>query len=196
MILSNLEIQKAIDQKRIILIPEPLPRSAEENQKSPYDTTAVDLCLGPNISVPLSGSYSYDLDSPGEMGLADFIGRNSRKYVITDAGYPLKQNQFILGMTKEYLNLPLVPDENGNCLAARVEGKSSRARCGLLVHFTAPTIHAGFEGHITLEIINLGPAPFVLRPDLAIAQLIFEEVKGLPQERQSQFHGQKTPEGQ
>ena len=61
--------------------------------------------------------------------------------------------------------------------------------------FTAPTIHAGFEGTITLEIINLGFAPFLLRPDLSICQLIIEEVKGLPTLAPNQFLGQSTPEG-
>ena len=65
-------------------------------------------------------------------------------------------------------------------LAARVEGKSSLARFGLLAHFTAPTIHAGFEGHITLEMMNLGPSPIILTPGMAICQLILEQVHGVP----------------
>jgi dCTP deaminase len=65
----------------------------------------------------------------------------------------------------------------------------------VLVHFTAPTVHPGWNGPLTLEMINLGPVPFLLRPGMPIAQLIVEEVKGLPFANPSQFHGQQTPEG-
>lgn len=65
----------------------------------------------------------------------------------------------------------------------------------MLVHFTAPTIHAGFEGTITLEIINLGPYDILLEADTYICQLIIEEVKGTPILTPSQFRGQNTPIG-
>jgi dCTP deaminase len=65
-------------------------------------------------------------------------------------------------------------------LAARVEGRNSLARLGLAVHLTAPTIHAGFSGNITLEITNQGPIPIKLRPGLAICQLVLEHVFGTP----------------
>ena len=81
-------------------------------------------------------------------------------------------------------------------LTARVEGKSSRARFGLLVHFTAPTIHAGFEGPITLEMMCLGTSPFTLYPGLPICQLVVEQVVGTPSESRSQFHNQATPAGE
>ena len=80
-------------------------------------------------------------------------------------------------------------------LAARIEGKSSRARFGLLVHFTAPTIHAGWSGRITLEIMCLGKNPLKLYPGLPICQLIIEEVAGTPTESESQFQGQEHPTG-
>lgn len=65
-------------------------------------------------------------------------------------------------------------------LAARIEGKSSFARCGLLVHFTAPTVHAGWKGRLTLEIKNLGSNPVTLYQGMPICQLILEEVLGIP----------------
>jgi dCTP deaminase len=85
--------------------------------------------------------------------------------------------------------------ENGDNLAARVEGKSSYARCGLLVHFTAPTIHAGFSGTITLELYNLGPVNISLYPGAPICQLIVEVVLGVPFRNDSQFQNQKKPAG-
>ena len=83
----------------------------------------------------------------------------------------------------------------GGALAARVEGKSSYAGCGLLVHFTAPTIHAGFAGTITLQLINLGPANISLYPGKPICQLIVETVAGVPFRNDSQFQGQSQPGG-
>jgi dCTP deaminase len=94
----------------------------------------------------------------------------------------------VLGKTLERVELPIL--DNGTSLAARVEGKSSYARCGLLVHFTAPTVHAGFAGTITLELINLGPLDIALYPSMPICQLIIEQVSGIPFRNDSQFQNQ------
>ena len=83
---------------------------------------------------------------------------------------------FILGRTKEVVKLP--PTSR---VAARVEGKSSLARLGLIVHFTAPTIHSGFNNSIRLEIMNHGPLPVRLRAGMRICQLIFELTFGTPE---------------
>jgi len=78
-------------------------------------------------------------------------------------------------------------------LAAR---GSSRARCGLLVHFSAPTVHPGWDGALVLEMINLGHAPVLLTPGMFIAQLIVQKVKGIPQRVDpSEFQGQSNPDG-
>jgi dCTP deaminase len=106
----------------------------------------------------------------------------------------LEPNCLVLGRTSEYVELPILPNFP-TCLAARIEGKSSRARFGILIHFTAPTVHPGFKGTLTLEMINLGPASFMLKPGMPIAQLIVEEVKGCPIENPSQFQGQQNPAG-
>ena len=73
--------------------------------------------------------------------------------------------------------------------------RSSYARCGLLVHFTAPTIHAGYSGTITLELINFGPFPILLYPGAPICQLIVEQVSGTPFRNDSQFQGQSRAGG-
>ncbi len=67
--------------------------------------------------------------------------------------------------------------------------------CGLLIHFTAPTVHAGFKGTLTLEMKNLGQSPILLYMGEAVCQLILEVVEDLPFENQSQFQGQTTPPG-
>lgn len=192
MILSNLEIQKALDEGRLVIDPEPLPRKPEHGKYCPYDTTAVDLTLHNEIMVPKGGPFVYDLMEPGS--LSELITKHSKKYILTDKQpYHLEKGEFVLGITLETIVLPI--DKGPPYLAARIEGKSSRSRCGLLVHFTAPTIHAGWSGPLTLEIINLGPTTFVLRPEMPIAQLIIEQVHGELFPNPSQFQNQSTPEG-
>ena len=96
------------------------------------------------------------------------------------------------------LPLELDPGSRGRsrpALAARIEGKSSRARFGLLVHFTAPTIHAGWAGRITLEMMCLGRHPLRIYPRMPVCQLIVEEVLGQPIVGTSEFQGQQRPTG-
>jgi dCTP deaminase len=197
MILSNIEMQRAMEQGRLTIDPQPLPLRPVDGQKCPYDTHTVNLRLGAELSVPLSGPFSFDLMQGGN--LSTFLSRNSDKITIPAGGYPLERLHFVLGLTLEYLALPIdhpVNRDTGTCLAARIEGRSSIARCGVQVHFTAPTIHPGFDGTLTLEIINLGPTRFILRPGMPIAQLIVEEVKGIPFENADRtFKGQRAPEG-
>jgi len=187
-ILSNLEIQKAIDEGRLVITPDPQPRSPEF-PSCPYNTTAVDLRLSSALSIPRPGPYTYDLRKPG---FATFLARNCDHVVIPETGYALEPKNFVLGITMERVSLPLIP---GQSLAARIEGKSSLARCGLLVHFTAPTVHAGYDGPLALEMINLGNVGISLFPEMAIAQLILEKVEGDPEANPSQFQGQTTPAG-
>ncbi len=191
MILSNEAIFKALDEGRLVLRPEPSPRTPQHDTIScPYNHNAVDLRLGKIIRVPTTGPFTIDLMQPGS--LAEFIEAHSKPYELTpEQPYPLKPNQFILGMTHEWVELPIGKEP----LAARIEGKSSRARCGLLVHFTAPTVHAGWRGHLTLEMINLGPCTFVLSPGMPIAQLILEPVIGGIHANPSVFQNQTTPQG-
>ena len=109
--------------------------------------------------------------------------------------YQLEPNTFLLGETEQVIRLRLAEDfrpeaEGRSCLAGRIEGRSSFARLGLLVHLTAPTIHTGFEGTIKLEMMNLGKATIILKPGLAIAQLIVEEVLSPPSHNESQSQNQ------
>ena len=196
MILSNTALFEALNNGRLVIRPEPKPRTKGlGDDYCPYDTHSVDLSLGSELSVPNDATpFVYNLALPGE--LATLIAATStRKLTLKDQPYLLMPNRFILGRTAEWVELPISRDEAVPSLAARIEGKSSRARCGLLVHFTAPTVHPGFRGTLTLEMIDLGPAPFALVPGMPIAQLIVEEVRGIPIENESQFSGQTTPEG-
>ncbi len=124
------------------------------------------------------------------------MAQTTDKYKLTtQQPFKLEKGQFALGITRDTIGLPIDPQQS-TCLAARIEGKSSRARCGLLIHFTAPTVHPGFNGRLVLEMINLGPAVILLTPGMYIAQLIVEEVKGIPrQSGPTAFHGQSHPDG-
>lgn len=195
MILSNAEIHKALDEQRLVIEPQPSPRQPTSDNPAvdcSYQTSSVDLRFADEVSYFKEG-LPLDINlSRG--GFASLFGPMSDSFRITD-GQPfvLRPNHLVLGRTLERIELPIV--EEGTSLAARVEGKSSYARCGLLVHFTAPTIHSGFVGTITLELINLGPCNISLYPGTPICQLIIETVLGTPFRSDSQFQGQAQPGG-
>lgn len=195
MILSNQSLHKALDNKWLIIDPEPTPRRKTEaaGVDCPYQTSAVDLRLGSEIAWFKEGlPINIDLRRGS---FADLFGPNSVCRTITsDQPFSLAPQKFVLGKTLERVELPIV--DGAPCLAARVEGRSSYARCGLLVHFTAPTIHAGFRGTITLELINLGPIPIMLYPASPICQLIVEQVEGVPFRNDSRFQGQSRAGGE
>ncbi len=195
MILSNRAIFAALDEGRLIIDPEPSPRLPSESLGAlcPYQTSSVDLRLGNEVSW-LKNNLPITL-APHRGRIPELFGRNSDSRNLTnDQPYILERNKFVLATTLERVALPFFDD--GRCLAARVEGKSSYARCGMLVHFTAPTIHAGYDGRIVLEIINLGPCSIELTPGKPICQLIIEEVQGVPIRNDSQFQGQTKPTGE
>ncbi|HEX4795527.1 MAG TPA: dCTP deaminase [Humisphaera sp.] len=192
MILANVSIHEAIDKGWIKIAPEPAPRHKTPGQECPYQTSSVDLHLGNEISYFREGlAISIDLRRGN---FADLFGTNSERRTITnDQPYALMPGKLVLGKTLERVEFPIV--EGQPCFAARIEGRSSYARAGLLVHFTAPTIHAGFSGTITLELINLGSIPILLYPGAPVCQLIIEQVHGTPFRNDSQFQNQTLAGG-
>lgn len=152
----------------------------------------MELRLGDDVSY-LKDGLPLDINL-ARGGFANLFGPNSiRQKLTSEQPFVLMPGRLVLGRTLERVVLPILDD--GNCLAARVEGKSSYARCGLLVHFTAPIIHTGFAGTITLELFNLGPLGIALYPGAPICQLIVETVKGVPFRNDSQFQGQLAAGG-
>ena len=109
-----------------------------------------------------------------------------------DGVFILHPGEFVLGSTLERVAVP-------NDLVARVEGKSSLGRLGLLIHSTAGFIDAGFDGHITLELSNVANLPITLYPNMKIGQVSFMTMttpadnpygKGA---RGSKYQGQRGP---
>jgi dCTP deaminase len=93
---------------------------------------------------------------------------NLTEEVVVGAGEPfaIHPGEFVLGRTLEQVR---IPDD----VVARIEGKSSLGRLGLIVHATAGFVDPGFEGTLTLEITNLTRVPIMLYAGLLIAQLSF-----------------------
>lgn len=84
----------------------------------------------------------------------------------SEGPFVLHPGEFVLGATLEKVTL-------GNGIAARLEGKSSLGRLGLLTHSTAGFIDPGFSGHVTLELSNTATMPILLYPGMKIGQLCF-----------------------
>ena len=85
---------------------------------------------------------------------------------VRDEPFILHPGEFVLGSTYERVSLP-------DDIAARLEGKSSLGRLGLLTHSTAGFIDPGFTGHVTLELSNVATLPIKLYPGMKIGQLCF-----------------------
>ena len=106
--------------------------------------------------------------------------------------FVLHPGEFVLASTYETVTL-------GSAVAARLEGKSSLGRLGLLTHSTAGFIDPGFSGHVTLELSNMATLPVKLWPGMKIGQLCFFELTspaehpyGSPQ-YSSRYQGQRGP---
>jgi dCTP deaminase len=83
---------------------------------------------------------------------------------------------FLLWPTKEKVGTPKINAD----LICFVEGKSTKARTGMIVHLTAPTIHSTWTGNVVLEIVNLGPFDLVFHEGDAIAQLTVCKITSPP----------------
>jgi len=104
----------------------------------------------------------------------------------------LHPGEFVLGSTYELVTLP-------DDIAARLEGKSSLGRLGLLTHSTAGFVDPGFSGHVTLELSNVATLPIKLWPGMKIGQLCFIRLTTSAEkpygsaEYSSRYQGQRGP---
>lgn len=109
-----------------------------------------------------------------------------------DKPFVLHPGEFVLGATYELVTL-------GDDVAARLEGKSSLGRLGLLTHSTAGFIDPGFTGHITLELSNTATMPILLWPGMKVGQLCFFQLSSPATAaygsgaRGSRYQGQRGP---
>ena len=112
--------------------------------------------------------------------------------VADDEPFILHPGEFVLGSTYETVTLP-------DDVAARLEGKSSLGRLGLLTHSTAGFIDPGFSGHVTLELSNMATLPIKLWPGSKIGQLCFFQLSSPAEhpygsgEYGNRYQGQRGP---
>lgn len=131
----------------------------------PYDpehqeSASYDLTLGHDFIV-------FDNYEQTHLDLGNLDDKSPRKLVVTpDQGFTLHPLKFALGVTQETVWLP-------DDVSGKLEGKSSLARTGLLIHVTGGFVDPGFHGPLTLEFFNAREIPIILRPELPIAQIGF-----------------------
>jgi dCTP deaminase len=150
-VLSDGTIRRLVEEGRIKIE----PWDAERVQPA-----SVDLRLGDSFRVFHNyRTTAIDLREPPE---------NLTEEVKIGEGDPfvIHPGEFVLGRTLEWVELP-------DDIVARIEGKSSLGRLGLIVHATAGFCDPGWKGTLTLELNNLTRVPIKLYPGLPIAQLSF-----------------------
>jgi dCTP deaminase len=131
----------------------------------PYDTTmvqpsSVDVRIDRYFRVFENHRYPHIDPSVEQAELTRLVEPDG------DEPFILHPGEFVLGSTYEAVTLPAD-------VSARLEGKSSLGRLGLLTHSTAGFIDAGFSGHVTLELSNVATLPIKLWPGMKIGQLCF-----------------------
>ncbi len=151
MLLSDRDIRGEIDGGRVVLD----PWDPEMVQPSSVDVRM-------DKWFRLFDNHKYPVIDPA----ADQPDLTRLIEVDPSEGFVLHPGEFVLGSTLETVTLP-------DDLAARVEGKSSLGRLGLLTHATAGFVDPGFSGHVTLELSNVATLPIRLWPGMKVGQLCF-----------------------
>ncbi len=177
MVLSDRTIREALAAKRLVI--EPIAEDA-------LQPASVDIRLDREFRVFRNHRDAYiDVREPME-------GLTAIEHVDDNEPFVLHPGEFVLGSTLERVALP-------DDMVARVEGKSSLGRLGLLVHATAGYVDPGWDGHLTMELSNVSNLPVRLYYGMKIGQLSFlqlttpaEHPYGSPALR-SKYQGQTGP---
>jgi len=159
--LCDRDIIKSLDEGHISITPRP------DNAK--ISGVSVDLRLGHQFRVFSSHTIPYiDLS-----GTKESVNKAVEKvmgdeiYVSDEETFVLHPGELALGITLESISLP-------DDLVGWLDGRSSLARLGLMVHVTAHRIDPGWDGNIVLEFFNSGKLPLALRPGMGIGAMSFE----------------------
>jgi dCTP deaminase len=164
--------------------------------------SANELRLGRFDFNVISAKYLTEVPpEPPEGQVNDYLvfrRRNADEVVVKPFRFLLWTTKETVGTPRIDLKVPAATQRHPE-LICFVNAKSSQARTGILVHFTAPTIHAGWSGKITLEITNLGPFDFVLRENDPLAQLTVATISSAPdltlKKAKSRTQAQVDPSG-
>jgi len=176
-LLSDRDIRAEIDAGRVLL--------------DPYDATmlqpsSVDVRI--DRFFRLFDNHKYPVIDPS----AEQPELTRLVEVEPDEAFVLHPGEFVLASTFEVVTLP-------DDVAARLEGKSSLGRLGLLTHSTAGFIDPGFSGHVTLELSNVATLPIKLWPGMKIGQLCFFRLTSAAEKPYgstatgSRYQGQRGP---
>jgi dCTP deaminase len=176
-LLSDRDIRAEIDDKRVVL--------------EPYDPemiqpSSVDIRLDRFFRVFENHRYPHIDPAEDQPDLTRAVEPDGEEPFILHPG------EFVLGSTYEVVTLP-------DDVAARLEGKSSLGRLGLLTHSTAGFIDPGFSGHVTLELSNVATLPIKLWPGMKIGQLCFFRLSSASENPYgsekygSRYQGQRGP---
>ena len=158
MLLSDLDIKKQLELKRIKV--DPLP----DLEKS-LGPVSLDFRLGHDFLTFSRTSHPF-IDVKDPETFKDITEEVTKR---SDEKFILHPNEFILASTLETLELP-------NDIAGRLEGKSSLGRLGIIIHSTAGKFDPGWKGKLVLEITNIGVVPIALYPEIRICQMLFEQI--------------------
>ena len=157
----------------------------------PYDAvdlqpSSVDLHLDRSFRVFRNNRYAYIDVRQSQPDLTELLA------IRDDEPFILHPGEFVLGQTVEWVELP-------DDLVARLEGKSSLGRLGLLIHSTAGYVDPGWRGNLTLELSNVASLPIALYQGMRIGQISFFRMSS-PVERpygsaglRSKYQGQSQP---
>jgi dCTP deaminase len=157
----------------------------------PYDEddlqpSSIDLHLDRSFRVFRNNRYAFIDVREAQPDLTEMVT------VGQDEAFILHPSEFVLGQTLEWVELPAD-------LVARLEGKSSLGRLGLLIHSTAGYVDPGWRGNLTLELSNVSNLPIALYPGMRIGQISFLELSS-PVDRPygsaglgSKYQGQSEP---
>jgi len=158
----------------------------EPYEEADLQPSSIDLHLDRSFRVFRNNRYAFiDVRAP-QTDLTELLT------VTDDEPFVLHPGEFVLGQTLEWVELP-------NDLVARLEGKSSLGRLGLLIHSTAGYVDPGWKGKLTLELSNVANLPIALYFGMKIGQISFFEMSS-PVDRPygsaglgSKYQGQSEP---
>ena len=176
-LLSDRDIRAELDAGRVVLDP---------YEPSMLQPSSIDVRLDKYFRLFDNHRYPFIDPSQEQPELTRLVEAKGDEPLVLHPG------EFVLGSTFESVTLP-------DDVAARLEGKSSLGRLGLLTHSTAGFIDPGFSGHVTLELSNVATLPITLWPGMKIGQMCFFRLSS-PAEHPygseaygSRYQGQRGP---
>jgi dCTP deaminase len=182
MIYSDRDIKRLLAEGRITITPAP-------DLETQLGSCSLDLRLSNEFSVFEYNKHPFIDVRDGK------ASRDVMKPITVDPDQPfvLHPGSFVLAITLEHVELP-------DDVVARLEGRSSLGRLGIIVHATASVIDPGWRGRIVLELANHGPMPVALYPSMRVCSVTFEPLSTpveVPywKKAQAKYKGQNSAQG-